>query len=559
MAGAPLIAGVQVRVAGTDLGVDFLREVRVEQHMLLPDTFSFALVDPLLEHVDEQRFAPGTDVEISFAGPDQVALAPVIAGKIAAVEPEFGPDEAVLTVRGYDVSHQLNRSPKNRAFQNMTYGDIARKVAQEAGLRIGKVDPTGGPIDFVQQSNETDWRFLWRLAVSVDFVIAIENSALQFRKAATAPPGRPLALVWGQTLRQLRPRVSGVQQVDSVTVNGWDPKAKQAITANVNVGAGDGEIGLTRAAAASGLDGGEVTVADHPVSTSAEAKALAEATAARVSNAYLEADGIADGDPRIKAGSRLSIDGVGRRFGGTYVVTAAQHVYRGTTGYETRFMVSGRSTRTLLDLMAPPGQRPWGEGLVVGVVTNNKDPDGLARVRVRYPVLGQTVESWWARVAAPGAGAGRGALMMPVAGDEVVVGFEHGDPRRPYVLGSLFNGKAKPQALAHPDGSLHVHSDKELLLEAQGAMTVTGDKDLNVTVKGKKSEDVTGEVALKSKAKIGVNAGGPLQIEAKGPTAIKGATVNLESTAAMTIKAKGTLSIECAGVLRLSGSQIVLG
>lgn len=556
----PLIAGVQVRVAGTDLTVDRLQEVRVEQHLFLPDTCSFRLADPLLEHVDEQRFAPGADVEVSVAGPDQTALVRLFTGKVAAVEPEFGHEKATLTVRSYDLSHTLNRSTKTRAFQNMTYGDIARKVVQEAGVRAGRIDFAGRPLEFVQQSNETDWSFLWRLAGEIDFVISMDGSALDFRAAGGVPAGPPVVLVWGEGLMQLRPRVTGVQQVDKVVVNGWDPKAKRSITANAAVGPVDGEIGLTRAAAASSLGGGEVTLADHPVSTQGHAQAVGDSTAARLGNAYLEAEGVGVGDPRIKAGARLTIDGVGRRFGGTYLVSSAQHVYRGRTGYETRFAVSGRSTRTLLDLMAPPPRRLWGEGLVVGVVTNNNDPDSMGRVRVQYPALGPAIESWWARIAAPAAGAGRGVLMMPIPGDEVVIGFEHGDPQRPYVLGAVFNGVAKPQTLAHPDGSLHVHSDKEIVLESMGKMTVDADQDLAVTVKGKKTEQVTGQSTLKSDARLEVQAGGPLAVEGKGPTTIKSAaTMNVESTGPLTIKASGSLSIECSGVLRLSGTQILLG
>lgn len=556
----PLIAGVKVRAAGTDLLVDDLQEVRVEQHLFLPDTCSFRLADPTLKYVDEQRFAPGADVEISFAGPEQTAMSALFVGKIAAVEPEFGHGRAVLTVRGYDLSHALHRSTKTRAFQQMAYSEIVRKVAQEAGLRVRQIKPTGEPVDFVQQSNETDWSFLWRLAGEVDFVIAMEGSALDFRPAGDASPSPPVALVWNEGLVQLRPRVTGVQQADKVTVNGWDPKSKRSIVASAPLTQVDGQIGLSRAAASSALRGGEVTVADRSVPTNARAQALAKSTAARLGNAYLEAEGVALGDPHIKAGARVTIDGVGRRFGGTYLVSSVQHVYRGSQGYESRFTVSGRSTRTLLDLMAPSPRRPWGEGLVVGVVSNNKDPEAMGRVRVKYPALGQELESGWARIVAPAAGAGRGMLMMPLVDDEVVVGFEHGDPQRPYVLGAVFNGRQKPGALAHPDGSLHVHSDKEILLESTGKMTVDSGQDLAVTVKGKKTEQVTGQSTIKSNAKMEVQAGGPLAIEGQGPTTIKSsAPMTVESNAALTVKAGGSLSIQCSGVLRLSGAQIMLG
>ncbi|HYF27013.1 MAG TPA: VgrG-related protein [Baekduia sp.] len=556
----PLLGEVVVRVAGKELDLEAIKEARVEQHVLLPDTFAVTLADPEFVLVDDARFAPGADVEISFAGPHQKQPVSVFSGKVAAVEPEFAHLETLLTLRGYDLSHRLNRAPKTRAFQNMTSSDIVRKIAGEAGLKVGRIDATTQVLDFIQQSNETDWRFLWRLAAAADYLIAMDGQRLDFRKAAQAPPGQPVPLVYGESLRQLRPRVSGVQQMTSVVVHGWDPKAKKEITSTVALGPGDGQIGLSRAAAASGLGGGELTIADRPVGSVSEAQALGQGVASRLSNAYLEADGLADGDARIGAGTRLSIDGVGTRFGGTYVVSSAQHVFRGSAGYLTRFTVSGRSTRTLLDLMAPPSQRSWSEGLVVGVVTNNKDPEKLGRVRVRYPMLGQTIESWWARVAAPGAGAGRGVVMTPVAGDEVVVGFEHGDPRRPFVLGAVFNGRAQPGALVHPDGSLHATSSKQLLLESKENMTVNADKDLAVTVKGARTEKVTGKVVTDTKAEMQVSAGGPMKIEGKAPITLKsGATMSVESSGPLRIKAGGSLTIECSGVVRLSGNSIMLG
>ena len=77
-------------------------------------------------------------------------------------------------------------------------------------------------------------------------------------------------------------------------------------------------------------------------------------------------------------------------------------------------------------------------------MTNNDDPDNLGRVRVKYPALGDDVEGAWARIATVSAGNARGLLMLPVVGEEVLVGFEHDDTTRPYVLGSLFNGVDMP-------------------------------------------------------------------------------------------------------------------
>jgi uncharacterized protein involved in type VI secretion and phage assembly len=81
---------------------------------------------------------------------------------------------------------------------------------------------------------------------------------------------------------------------------------------------------------------------------------------------------------------------------------------------------------------------------VVGVVTDNKDPDKLGRVKVKFPTLSAEDSSGWAPIASVGAGKDRGWFFLPEVDDEVLVMFEHGDMRRPVVVGALWNGVDSP-------------------------------------------------------------------------------------------------------------------
>src|SRR5262245_22538227 len=103
-------------------------------------------------------------------------------------------------------------------------------------------------------------------------------------------------------------------------------------------------------------------------------------------------------------------------------------------------------TASLLDLLRPPDERSAGRiyGVVPGVVTSNDDPEKLGRVKLRFPWLSDEVESGWARVALPAAGNLRGVYMLPEVDDEVLVAFEQGDVRFPYVVGGLWSSKLPP-------------------------------------------------------------------------------------------------------------------
>jgi uncharacterized protein involved in type VI secretion and phage assembly len=90
-------------------------------------------------------------------------------------------------------------------------------------------------------------------------------------------------------------------------------------------------------------------------------------------------------------------------------------------------------------------------GVVIGIVVDNKDPEGLYRIKVKFPWVRESDSrytnaaddgdflSTWARMATFLAGNDRGAYWLPEVDDEVLVAFEHGDVRRPYVIGSLWN------------------------------------------------------------------------------------------------------------------------
>ncbi|MEW6211592.1 MAG: phage baseplate assembly protein V [Acidobacteriota bacterium] len=193
-------------------------------------------------------------------------------------------------------------------------------------------------------------------------------------------------------------------------------------------------------------------------------------------------------------------------------------------------------------------------GVVVGVVTNNQDPDGLGRVKVRFPWLSDADESEWARIAAPMAGKDRGAYFLPEVDDEVLVAFEHGDPRFPYVIGALWNGKDAPPA-TNDDGKNNVRviksrsghvirlndEDGKEMIEivdkseknsivfdtAKNTITIATDKDITLAAPQGTIKLDAQKIEIKSSADAKIEAGAGMDVKAAATMNIKGATVNI--------------------------------
>jgi uncharacterized protein involved in type VI secretion and phage assembly len=540
-----MVGGAEIHVNGSLLDPALgqrVSEVRVQDNLMLATSFLIRLSDAEMANVDTHPFVVGADVEILMAAPGSSTPTSLVKGKVASVEAEFDHGGVVISALGYDQSIALMRAPVSQTYQDMTADDIARKIASRNGLSAGTIDNAGAASPHEFQHNETDWAFLWRLAQRIDFEVSVADQQLNFRRAA--PGASPVSLRYGDTLQVFRPRVTGVQQVSTVSVRAWDPSAKQVMQSSAQAPSQlDTSIGISRSDASSALGGGTVAIGDRPVLQQDEADALAQSVAARLANGFAEAEGTCVGDPRVRAGAAIQVDGVGSRFGGTYTITSSTHLLRGQRGYHTHFVISGRAPRHLLDLMTPAPPRTWGGSLVVGTVTQNDDPDGLGRIRVKHPDLGDSIEGWWARIATLNAGSERGVLMLPQVGDEVVVGFEHGDVRKPYVLGSVWNGSDKPgDDLTKTDGSFGLRSDAEIVANAKGQITLTTNKDLSIQTDGKIGEKANGDYQVEGQT-VSIKANGSVTVEATGDLTLKGATV----------------SVQAQGTVTVSGAQISLG
>jgi phage protein D len=495
-----------------------VREVRVLNYLRLPDMCNLAATFPKGSGIDDHPFEVGSHLEIKLGAREELTTTTLFEGDIVSLDVDFGPGSVELLVRGFDASHVLQRSRRVRTFQNQTARYIVEKILGDTDLDW-ETDASGDPYEFIQQDNETDWDFIWRLAERIGFEFVVQDGTAQFRRQTN--DRHPVQLEWPKKLHSFSPRVTAIQQVKEVTLAAHDPKTKDTIDAT----AGDphqlAKIGIERQTISQAFDGASLHIATAPVASHAEGQAVAQALLDKLANAYVAAEGMCDGNPQIKAGNAIEVTGVGEKFSGTYRISAATHVLRGGNRYETRFATE--AAHTLLGNLSPQGPaRPqFGAQLVLGVVTNNQDPDDMGRVRVRYPALGPDAEGAWARVVTPSAGEARGLLMLPVVGEEVLIGFEHDDTTRPYVLGSLFNGVDKPgdDLLQGYDGSFALLSDHKIHIAANEDMSLQTNQKL--TVNGQT------EITIEAGTKLTIKCG-PSQIElSSGGVKVSGPMINL--------------------------------
>lgn len=433
-------------------------QISVEESLHLPGMFTIVIKNDYLPGRSseqlwkyEKLLEIGKKVKISFrsgstAAPEykQPREGALIEGEITAIEAHFTKEsQAPVIVRGYDTSHRLHRGRYNRSFLNMTDSDIVKRVAQEAGLRIGTIDSSGNPHDYVFQQNQTNMQFLRERASRCGFELFVRDGKLHFRKPQKNEETQELK--WLENLHSFRVRTSTSEQVEAVEVRGWDFTKKEKIVSTANAA----KSVITRTEEQKAEKSGKtysgkskMIVVNQPVFNKAEADSISQAVYDELTGEAIVADATANGNPKIRAGSMITLKEMGR-YSGKYYVTETRHLYQKRV-YSTEFSIRGLRGGTLFDLMSASNAPAPGQGFLVGVVTNNQDPQGWGRVKVRFPTLADVDESNWARVVAAGAGGSRGFDCLPEIDDEVLVGFEHGDIRRPYILGNVWNGKDAP-------------------------------------------------------------------------------------------------------------------
>ena len=598
---------------GTALtGVAEARLVRsvVDTHLHLPGMFVLTFRDTTGAVLADAGISIGTRVQVWGGAVEDRRARRLITGEVTAIEGRYEYLTGFTVVRGYDLGHRLQRVRRTRTFVNMTDSDIASQIAREGGLPLGEITPTSVVHDHLGQCGETDWDFLKQRAREIGYEFGMtDDGKFRFRKASSVDgAGEPLTLKLGESLWAFAPRLTAGNLTPEVEVRVWDPlRARVTSATNGSVtgtahpgGPAAEELGrqfghATRGSGPAGPAGEENlgpppsptahVIVNRPVGSGASASSAAGQAASglaeHLASTFAEAEGNAAGNPRIQAGAVVRAEDVPTQFTGNWVVTTARHVFDPTEGgYHTEFTVSGRHERSLLGLAsAGATQSPLQRmpGVVCGIVTNVNDTK--SRVKVTLPWLSPDYESDWAPVVQFGAGKRSGAMFLPEVGDEVLIGFEFGDTRRPYVLGGVVNdhsGYSLGGPAVQAEGATGAVVRRGFV-SAAGNRLAFHDELPPGTSGGRPtaSEIVLGTGDGKFRLAIDAVAGtlvlacapdqppGHLTIECgnAGTVDIKtgpGGTVNVDGGDTLNLKAQAAVKIQSSGEVTIQGAQIKL-
>ncbi|WP_310485317.1 VgrG-related protein [Chamaesiphon sp. VAR_48_metabat_403] len=588
-----LLSGSSWKSIGQELYKDVL-QVNIEESLHLPAMFSIVIHNSYLpasqrnppwRHPEKDRnlFEIGTRLRMGVVSSttedrhfNEQSAAWLIEGEITAIETHFNEKaEAPIIVRGYDLSHRLHRGRHNRSFLNQTDSDIAKQIAKEMKIKVvnANFDDTKVIHEYVCQQNQTNMEFLRDRAAAIGYELFIQEDKLYFQKPRT---DTKLTLKWGVDLLGFSTRITSAEQVSAVEVRSWDYVNKKTISSTATSEQVVTATGNNKGSSAStkfDFPAPKITVVDRPVSNAQQSQYMAQALCNELGGEFVYADAKSEGNPLIRPRTVVNLQEMGDRFSGKYYITETRHVFEQRI-YKTEFSVRGLRTGNLLSTLSPPIHLKPGQTFLVGIVTDNKDPHDWGRVKVMFPTLTEKHASHWARLVALGAGSQRGCHWIPEINDEVLVGFEHGDIHRPYIIGGVWNGKDAPSekiADSLKGGKVRLRTLKsrtnhilQFVEEDSGAskagIIVKSSKDHQVYL-----NDSEGYIEIKTEkghtAKLD-DRNKCINIETSGGHKITlddlGKSISISSQGNLSIKAVGNIEIKANGTITINGALISL-
>ncbi|MBK6341866.1 MAG: type VI secretion system tip protein VgrG [Flavobacteriales bacterium] len=463
-----------------------------------------------------------------------------------------------IALSGSSVTCLLDDASINRSFTEKSLDKIVEEVCQDSkskpvdfALEVQAAYQASLP--FTVQYEESNFHFLGRLAARYGEWFFFDGEKLHFGKPGSQ---HEESLMFGGNLFSFD---IGLQmERKAFEIRHYDHVKSESLKANEDSGKktgleGDalGKIPLKESDALL-AEQSLVMIGAAPDQADLDQRAMGMKAASATRSVVLR--GVSD-NTRLAVGKKVKVQGPktemekgGTLDYGTFIITSISHS-SGNGNYQNQFEA----------IPADAAMIPMLSGLrqavcdpQVAKVTDVDDPEKLGRVKVQFLwQLGTSETSPWIRVIQPHANDGFGAYVVPETGEEVMVDFEFNDPEQPFVVGSVYHGKAKPDpAWATPKNetrAFRTKSGNEIIV-----IDKAGKESIQVRNKDGKNELV---MTLGGEPTLTVKTDGKLTLEAK-TIVMKCQELDIDAKAGAKLKSSGTVEIKSDSQLKAGAAQV---
>ena len=462
----------------------------------------------------------------------------------------------------------LDGAKRNFMWESTSLDDALGMLLQGASMTVGGVSTGGESLANVVQYRETDYAMVMRLASAYGYFAFYDGESFYVKKADSSNAVEVSfretlgAFTLGLGTRQGRFETSTYSRLTT------EELSSDSENSSLNVALGDFSRSSVDASKRIFAQSGFIQI--NPPVDSATADSATKVARAHALGQMARCRGrsIVTG---VRVGRCVQATHLGD-LNGQYFVTEVVHSLT-ANGYANEFVC------TPLDLANPHAfsRLDRATHLQSAVVTDNADPEELGRVKVKYCWSGGG-ESEWARVATFDAGPDRGAYFIPEVDDEVLIGFERGDPSQPVVLGSLFNSSSMPPAdAANEANDIRMWQSRSghkiRLTDTDGEEKIeiiSGDAKYSIVMSSAdegiviKSDDGNlkldcRDLTIDAKGKIAMTAGSDIEIDAGGKLKLTaGADLGAKAGTNCKIEASANVSIQGGAEVKVQGAMIKL-
>ena len=517
-------------------------------------------------HSNDSLFIPGNKVEITAGTPDdqQSVFHGIIIKQSISIRAQRAP-QLVVECRHQAFKATLVR--KSACFHDVTDSDAISEVLNSSQLSDLEIEDSSVSHPELIQYQCTDWDFSVSRAEAIGKII-LTNDDKTVVKSPDLSATASLSLLYGATIIELDAETDSRTQYKAVKAKTWD-MSTQSLSETEGAEPSLPDFGNLDSQDLGNVSGHEELVMRHGGSLPVdEMKMWADAQILKSRLAKIRGRVKFEGISFINPGDTLELHGLSDRFNGLAFVSGIRHDFSVREGWRTQAQF-GHTPEWFLhepSIHYPKagGLLPGSNGLHVGIVTDNEDPDGEFRVRVQIPFLSPDDEGIWARMALSDAGNERGMYFRPEVNDEVIIGFLSDDPRQPIILGML-HSSALPSPISPTNDNHHKgytsreqlvllfdDEKKSILVETPGGNKITlSDDEQGITV-----QDQNGNSLKMDSSGISIQSATKLELKAGTELVIGGPQLSFSADSTMEIKGGGSTKVESQGALQLKGAIV---